>query len=98
MADEFVTVPFKTEKDGSKTIFLPDCQHKMGYEIGARYKDKEKGIQNYWEALEKLLKMDSPRFRRKNKEGHSGTVTCEPGDVVEVSRAFIESERIRHGG
>ena len=54
MADEFVKVPFKLEADGTKTFFLPDCRLKKGYEIGARDKDKERGIQNYWEALEKV--------------------------------------------
>ena len=26
MASEFVVVPFKREKDGTKTFFLPDCR------------------------------------------------------------------------
>jgi hypothetical protein len=69
-----------------------------GYEIGARDKDKEREIQSYWEALEKLLAMSQPRFRRKNKNGIFGTVTCQPGDVEEVKRSFIETERLKHGG
>jgi hypothetical protein len=98
MADEFVKVPFKLEKDGSKTFFLPDCRMTKGYEIGERDKDKERYIQSYWEALEKLNKMNQPRFRRKNEKGKFGTVTCQPGDVEEVSKAFIESEREKYGG
>ena len=88
---EYVTVPFKREEDGTKTFFLPDCRLTKGYEIGARDKDKERGIQDYWEALEKLRSMTSPRFRRKNKNGIPGTVTCVFGDVEEVKRAYIES-------
>lgn len=98
MSEQFVNVPFKIEKDGSKTFFLPDCRNTNGYEIGARDKDKERGIQDYWIALEKLLAMPQPRFRRRNKNGNSGTVTCAPGDVEEVSRAYIESERVKYGG
>lgn len=88
---EYVTVPFKREEDGTKTFFLPDCRLTKGYEIGARDKDKERGIQDYWEALEKLRSMTSPRFRRKNKNGIPGTVTCEFGDVEDVKRVYIES-------
>lgn len=98
MSEDFVKVPFKVEDDGSKTFFLPDCRMTKGYEIGARDKDKERGIQDYWVALEKLMKMSRPRFRRRNKKGIFGTVTCAPGDVEEVSRAYIESERVKHGG
>lgn len=99
MADEFVMVPFKLEVDGTKTFFLPsNCRMGKGYEIGARNKDKERGIQNYWEALEKLMQMNQPRFRRKNKNGIFGTVTCEPGDVEEVRKSYIEQERLKHGG
>jgi hypothetical protein len=98
MADDFVKVPFYVESDGSKTFFLPDCRHKVGYEIGQRGKDKEKYIQTYWEALEKLMKMPKPRFRRRNKNGNSGTVVCNPGDIEEISRMFIEDERVKYGG
>jgi hypothetical protein len=100
MTEEFVKVPFYVEKeDGSKTFFLPECRWiKKGYEIGARDKDKEIGIQSYWEALEKVMKMNQPRFRRINKNGNRGTVTCKSGDVEDVSKSFIESERIKYGG
>ena len=99
MADDFVKVPFKREKDGTKTFFLPNCKiMTRGYEIGARDKDKERGIQDYWVALAKVTAMSQPRFRRPNKKGTPGTVTCEPGDVEEVSRSFIESERVKYGG
>jgi hypothetical protein len=98
MSSEFVKVPFKLEADGAKTFFLPDCRMAKGYEIGARGKDKERGIQNYWVALEKLMTMPQPRFRRRNENGIFGTVTCSPGDVEEVSRTFIEAERLKYGG
>ncbi|KWF30943.1 hypothetical protein [Burkholderia pseudomultivorans] len=99
MAEAFVCVPFHVEKEtGKKTFFLPDCRLSNGYEIGARDNDKERGIQDYWAALDKLLAMERPRFRRRNKNGRPGTVTCKPGDIEEVSRSFIESERAKHGG
>jgi hypothetical protein len=91
MTSEYVKVPFKREADGSKTFFLPDCRLTKGYEIGERDKDKERGIQSYWEALEKVSRMANPRFRRKNKNGIPGTVTCDEGDVEEVKRAYIEA-------
>lgn len=98
-ASEFVKVPFYVEADGKKTFFLPDCRQGVGYEIGKRGDaDKEKHIQNYWDALEKLSRMSQPRFRRKNRNGISGTVTCQPGDHEEVSRDFIEQERLKFGG
>jgi len=96
---EFVKVPFYVEADGKKTFFLPDCRLGVGYEIGKRGEaDKEKHIQNYWDALEKLARMSQPRFRRKNKNGIAGTVTCQPGDHEEVNRDFIEQERLKFGG
>ena len=98
MSQDFVKVPFYREADGSKTFFFPACRHKGGYEIGKRDADKERHIQSYWEALEKVMAMPSPRFRRKNANGNSGTVTCQPGDVEEVSREFIEAERAKFGG
>jgi hypothetical protein len=98
MSTEFVKVPFKREKDGTKTFFLPDCRLSKGYEIGARGKDKEKYIQNYWEALSKVIAMPTPRFRRRNKNGNAGTVACQPGDVEEVRRDFIEKELLKYGG
>lgn len=91
VTNEYVKVPFKREKDGTKTFFFPDCRLTKGYEIGARDKDKEREIQDYWEALEKVSRMASPRFRRQNKNGIPGTVTCDAGDVEEVKRAYIEA-------
>ena len=98
MDNDMVAIPFKIEADGTKTLFLPECRLLMGYEIGARHKDKQKGIQNYWDALDKLLAMSQPRFRRKNKKGIRGTVTCNFGDRELVSRSFIDSERVNFGG
>lgn len=99
MTTEFVKVPGYREDDGSKTFFLPDCRWKnTGYEIGERKKDKERGIMNYWDALAKVLLMSTPRFRRRNKSGNSGTIACKAGDVEEIRRDFIESERVKYGG
>ena len=42
--------------------------------------------------------MNTPRFRRKNENGIFGTVTCNKGDIEEVRKDFIESERMKHGG
>ncbi|SAK99824.1 hypothetical protein AWB78_05833 [Caballeronia calidae] len=98
MTDGFVRVPFYVEESGKKTFFLPDCRMSGGYEIGARGKEKERGIESYWTALDKLVAMEQPRFRRRNEQGNFGTVTCQPGDVEEVSRSFIELECAKHGG
>lgn len=98
MKVDFVKVPFYVEQDGNKTFFLPNCRLKVGYEIGQRNVDKEKNIKTYWEALEKLMRLSQPRFRRPNKNGIPGTVTCKIGDVEEISRDFIESERTKYGG
>lgn len=98
MTTDLVKVPVYREADGTKTLFLPACRLGVGYEIGARGKDKQKHIQNYWNALAKLNEMSTPRFRRPNRNGRHGTVTCEPGDVEAVSRALIEAERVKVGG
>lgn len=98
MSSEFVKVPFYREADGTKTFFFPNCKLKGGYEIGQRGGDKERYIQDYWEALAKVIAMPNPRFRRRNKNGIPGTVKCESGDVEEVSRAFLEAERQKVGG
>lgn len=95
---EFVKVPFYVEADGSKTFFLPSCRLGVGYEIGKRGVDKEKHIQSYWDALKKLVRMPEPRFRRPNKAGIPGTVTCKFGDFEEISRDFLEAERVKFGG
>ncbi len=92
MSAEFVKVPFYREADGTKTFFFPDCRLKGGYEIGKRGTDKERHIQDYWDALDKLIAMDVPRFRRRNGSGNAGTVTCRPGDVEEVSRAALDAK------
>ena len=89
MSTEFVKVPFYREADGTKTFFFPECRLKGGYEIGQRGNDKERYIQDYWDALDKLMAMDVPRFRRRNTNGNAGTVTCRPGDVEEDSRASL---------
>lgn len=105
MESEFVKVPFKREADGSKTLFLPDCRRPKGYQVGSK-KDRTKGpsedderyVESYWDALEELMRMETPRFRRRNSNGNAGIVKCAPGDVEEVRRDFIESERAKVGG
>jgi hypothetical protein len=96
MNSEFVKVSFYIEANGSKTFFFPECRLKGGYEIGGRDVDKERYIQSYWDALDKA--MTSPRFRCPNKNGIPGGVTCQHGDVEEVSRAFLEAARAKVEG
>ncbi len=98
MSFGFAKIPFYRETDGSKTFFFPNCRLKVGYEIGQRGVDKERYIQSYWDALEKVMAMPNPRFRRPNKNGIPGTVKCESGDIEEVSKDFIEAERAKFGG
>jgi hypothetical protein len=92
----FVRVPFHVEQDGTKTHFLPSCRGASGYRIGE--KTKETVVANYWDALGTVSAMPKPTFRRRNAKGNAGGVTCKPGDYEEVSRAFIEAERAKHGG
>jgi len=88
MNDYIVKIPFYVEDDGSKTLFLPNLKSPNGYRIGA--KGEEKTFENYWDALFFLFEMPKPRFRRKNKQGNSGIVTCELGDTETFQRALIE--------
>ncbi len=96
MSDDFVLVPFYVESDGSKTFFLPELKRSKGYQIGA--KGREEYWQDYWAALSRLIEMDSPKFRRKNKNNIAGIVSCNVGDVEEVSRKFIEEEFAKYAG
>lgn len=66
--DDFVFVP--VARDG--TWFSPDCRSGGGYTIGA--KGYEQKISDYFVALEALLRMPTPRWRRKNNEGNRGIV------------------------
>jgi hypothetical protein len=89
MGDSFVRVPFKREKDGTKTFFLPDCRSPSGYRVGP--KGQVETLDDYWEALRRVMSFSPPHFRRANSNGNFGRVVCEPGDVEEVSRRHIES-------
>lgn len=94
MSEEFVKIPYYVEADGSKTHFLPKLrQKKGGYRIGE--KGKEQVIADYWEALDQIRAMHAPKFRRTNAAGNPGLVTCNPGQVEEVSRAAIEEQLAR---
>jgi hypothetical protein len=96
MNDTFVKVPFKREKDGSRTFFLPDCKGPNGqYRVGP--KGSVVKFDDYWQALERVMSFSPPEFRRINANGNQGRVVCEPGDVEEVSRAHIEQLAARHG-
>src|SRR6185437_713869 len=99
--DEFVKVPYYVEADDSKTFFLPDCKYiqKEAYQIGKRGKNQQY-VSDYWAALSILMTMEKPYFRRKNRLGSnmSGTIGCEPGDIEEVRKAYIEAERVKYGG
>ncbi len=86
--DRFVTVPLYIEEDGSKTLFLPTLATKNGYQIGA--KGEERCVPDYWDALDALNAMATPRFRRANSAGNRGIVACAPGQVEEVKFGYIE--------
>jgi hypothetical protein len=90
MDNDFVKVPFYIEADGSKTLFLPEVRLTKGFQIGE--KGAEKYYTDYWEALAELLKMPTPRFRRRNKNNIPGIVTCKPDNVEEVKRSYIEDQ------
>ena len=91
MSESFVKVPYYVEADGSKTHFLPRLRQKNGsYRIGE--KGQEQVIADYWEALDRICAMETPRFRRKNAAGNAGIVSCRSGQVEEVSRGAIEEE------
>lgn len=90
MSSEFVCVPFYVERDGKKTHFLPSCRMTTGYRIGE--KGDEKLVRDYWQALDLLVKMPVPRFRRPNANGNFGIVACLPGNYEDVSRAAIECQ------
>lgn len=87
-ADRFVSVPFYIEQDGSRTFFLPTLGTKSGYWIGA--KGEERCIPDYWDALNQLNVMATPRFRRANTAGNRGIVACDPGEVEDVKSSYIE--------
>ena len=95
MENEFVRVPFYVEKDGSKTFFLPNCRAKSGFKIGP--KGSEEQFTDYWTALNCLIEMQTPRFRRPNSEGNFGIVKCESDALEDVRRDFIEAELAHHG-
>ena len=86
--DRFVSVPLYIEEDGSKTLFLPHLATKSGYVIGP--KGEERFIRDYWDALDALNAMGTPRFRRANGAGNRGIVACAPGNVEDVKSSYIE--------
>lgn len=88
--EEFVSVPFYIESDGSKTLFLPPLKRSGGFQIGE--KEKERYIVDYWDALAALREMSVPRFRRPNKSNNFGIVACNPSDFDEVKRRYIEDQ------
>lgn len=90
MSKDFVKVPYYVERDGTKTHFLPSVRQRNGYQIGE--KGKEQVIPDYWDALELLRSMSTPRFRRKNSAGNAGIVKCGPDQIEEVNRKAIESQ------
>lgn len=86
-----VKIPFKVEKDQSKTYFLPDCRESGGYRVGP--KGKTQAFLNYWDALAAVMSFPQPEFRRPSKYGAKkhGRVVCEAGDVEEWKRAELEA-------
>jgi len=63
---EYVFVP--VSDDGS--AFLPALRRPNGYQVGK--KGEEKYYENFYEALEALQSMPTPRFRRPNEQGNWG--------------------------
>lgn len=88
MSNDFVKVPFKLEKDGTKTFFLPDCRSPSGYRVGP--KGQVETIGDYWQALSRVMSFSPPHFRRASKNGNLGRVVCQTGDVEDVSKNHIE--------
>jgi hypothetical protein len=86
--DGFVNVPLYIERDGSRTLFLPTLATRNGYVIGP--KGEEHVIRDYWDALDALNTMGTPRFRRANNAGNRGIVACAPGHVEDVKVSYIE--------
>jgi hypothetical protein len=84
----FVKVPFYVEQDGGKTLFLPSLATTSGFWIGP--KGEERCVPNYWDALNEVSAMSTPRFRRENAAGNRGIVACKAGDVEEVKASYIE--------
>lgn len=66
-ADEYVFVP--TYEDAP---FLPELRRRQGYQIGP--KGAEEYLPDYWEALDRLARMDVPKWRRPSSTGIWGLV------------------------
>ncbi|MCX9154605.1 hypothetical protein OPU71_00535 [Niveibacterium sp. 24ML] len=90
MTEKFVKVPYYIEKDGTKTFFLPEVRLTKGYQIGA--KGEEVYYADYWEALSKLMQMNTRRFRRRNGNNIPGIVSCQPEHIEEVKQSYIEQQ------
>lgn len=58
-----------------------------GYRFGR--KGQERVVADYWEALEAILSMPIPTFRRPNSVGNFGGVVCKKDDVEDVSKNSI---------
>ncbi len=74
--DDLVFVP--VARDG--TWFGPDCRSAGRYTIGV--KGEEVKFTDYFEALETLVKMPTPRWRRANAEGNRGIVSGVRFDLI----------------
>ncbi|KWF30942.1 hypothetical protein [Burkholderia pseudomultivorans] len=88
LSEKFTSVPYYVEADGSKTFFLPDLLRTKGYQVGT--KNRERYFADYWDALAFLKDMDKPAFRRRNGNGIAGIVTCDHGNVEEVSISYLQ--------
>lgn len=67
--------------------FLPKYRRKKGYQIGG--KGEETYYLDYFKALEELKKMNTPKWRRPNKQGNWGI----KNGVTEVN---ISMDKIRN--
>lgn len=76
-----------TASDGSS--FLPHIRTRNGYRVGK--KGNEVLYSNYWQALDALMEMPTPYWRRPNKE--TGAMGIVRGLAMkEFEREFIESQ------
>ena len=82
-ADDLMFVP--VARDG--TWFSPECRSGGRYTIGA--KGEEVKFTDYFEALDTLVKMPTPRWRRANAESNHGIVSGVRFD--RIRRADIEA-------
>lgn len=83
-------------QDADGTPFTPEhvvrgAKSGGGLSITVGLKGSEKQFRDFYKALEALLKMDVPRWRRRNEAGNWGTVRAR-GAWVKVSKARVDEQ------